>query len=219
MATPTLLETLPPVHSASYLGDVQVLEQLYGGGWSLTARDSDGRTPLHWAAANGQLETVKWLVQKNSDLLCMQDKDGSTPLHCAAISGQLETIKWLVQKNSDLLCMQDEGCTTPLHCAAVMGHLEVVKWQVERRGDLLFMQDKYGLTPLDCAVLYGRHEVERWLVKKGGGAVTAGPVSVQHVVSNYLCQSVRVCCVVLCWPRHLHLHIITTTLVGHCSDA
>ena len=184
MATPTHLETLPLVHRASYRGDVQVLEQLYGGGWSLTARDSDGRTPLHWAAINGQLETVKWLVQKNSDLLCMQDKGG-----------------W-----------------TPQHWAAAMGHLEAVKCQVERRGDLLFMQDKYGHTPLDYAVLYGRHEVERWLVKKGGGAVTAGPVSVQHVVSNYLCQSVRVCCVVLCWPRHLHLHIITTTLVGHCSD-
>ena len=135
----------------------------YGVGWSLTARDFYGTTPLHCAAANGQLETIKWLVQRNSDLLCMQDKYGGTPLHWAALNG----------------------------------HLEVVKWQVERRGYLLFMQDKGRRTPLDIAVLCGRHEVERWLVKKGGGAVTAGPVSVQHVVSNYLCQSVRVCCVVL----------------------
>ena len=185
MATPPHLETLHPVHWASYRGQVQVLEQLYGGGWSLTARDSNGRTPLHYAAVNGQLAAVEWLVEKNSDLLHMQDKDGWTPLHYAAVQGQLEA----------------------------------VKCQVERRGDLLFMQDKFGRTPLDIAVLFGRHEVERWLVKKGGGAVTAGPVSVQQVVSNYLCQSVRVCCVVLCWPRHLHLHIITTTLVGHCSDA
>ena len=78
-----------------------------------------------------------------------------------------------------------------------MGHLEVVKCQVERRGDLLFMQDKGGRTPLDIAVVYGRHEVERWLVKKGGCAVTAGPVSVQHVVSNYLCQSVIIIIIII----------------------
>ena len=65
-----------------------------------------------------------------------------------------------------------------------MGQLTAVKWLVQRNSGLLFMQDKDGFTPVDIAVHYGRHEVERWLVKKGGGAVIAGPVSVQHVVSN-----------------------------------
>ena len=81
MATPTHLETPISVHRASYRGQVWLLEQLYGGGWSLTARDSNGRTPLHYAAVNGQSAAVKWLVHRNSDLLCMQDKDGWTPLH------------------------------------------------------------------------------------------------------------------------------------------
>ena len=150
MATPTHHKTHIPVHWASFRGHVQVLEQLYGGGWPLTARDNIGATPLHYAALEGQLAAVKWLVQRNSDLLFMQDKYGGTPLHWAALNG----------------------------------HLEVVKWQVERRGDLLCMQTKAGRTPLDYAVQCGRHEVERWLVKKGGGAVTAEPVCVKHVVSN-----------------------------------
>ena len=38
------------------------------------------------------------------------------------------------------------------------------------------------------AMQFGHHEVERWLVKKGGGAVTAGPVGMEHVISN--CQSI-----------------------------
>ena len=134
MATPTHLETLPPVHRASYLGDVQALEQLYGGGWSLTARDSDGWTPLHWAAANGQLETVKWLVQKNSDLLCMQDSDGLTPLHWAAAMGHLEAVKWQVERRGDLLFMQDKYGLTPLDCAVQYGRHEVERWLVKKGG-------------------------------------------------------------------------------------
>ena len=126
MATPAHLETLPLVHWASYRGDVQVLEQLYGGGWSLTARDSDGRTPLHCAALNGQLETVKWLVQKNSDLLCMQDSDGGTPLHWAAAMGHLEAVKWQVERRGDLLCMQDKDGLTPLDCAVL---LAATRWR------------------------------------------------------------------------------------------
>ncbi|XP_063855158.1 ankyrin-1-like [Scylla paramamosain] len=51
-------EAHTPVHLASYYGHVEVLEQLAGAGWPLTARDSDGNTPMHSAAAGGRVTCV-----------------------------------------------------------------------------------------------------------------------------------------------------------------
>ena len=73
-----------------------------------------GRTPLHFAAAYGHLEVVKWQVERHGDLLCIQDKDGWTLLYCAAARGHLEVVKCQVERRGDLLCMQDENGRTPL---------------------------------------------------------------------------------------------------------
>ncbi|XP_063887790.1 uncharacterized protein LOC135115206 [Scylla paramamosain] len=76
--TPAHIEALTPVHTASYSGHVEVLEQLAGAGWPLTARDSDGNTPLHSAAAGGSVTCQEWLVQRGGDER-VQNKAGHTP--------------------------------------------------------------------------------------------------------------------------------------------
>ncbi|XP_063852411.1 uncharacterized protein LOC135095493 [Scylla paramamosain] len=68
-----------PVHTASYEGHVEVLEQLAGAGWSLTARNSDGDTPMHRAAAGGSVTCLQWLVQRGGDP-SVQNNAGHTPL-------------------------------------------------------------------------------------------------------------------------------------------
>ncbi|XP_063857489.1 26S proteasome non-ATPase regulatory subunit 10-like [Scylla paramamosain] len=67
-----------PVHAASHRGHVEVLEQLAGAGWPLTARDSDGDTPLHHAAAGGSVTCQEWLEQRGGDPR-VQNKAGHTP--------------------------------------------------------------------------------------------------------------------------------------------
>lgn len=46
----------------------------------LDAKDSDGETPLHYAALNGHLDCVKHLVRNGADVN-LTDEEGSTPLH------------------------------------------------------------------------------------------------------------------------------------------
>ncbi|KAK1425216.1 hypothetical protein QVD17_20563 [Tagetes erecta] len=66
------------------------------------ALDSQRRTPLHVASANGDLEMVQELVRVGGrDVCCFKDQDGFTPLHLAAMNERLEVVKALVRVNKD----------------------------------------------------------------------------------------------------------------------
>ncbi|KAK8390778.1 hypothetical protein O3P69_010468 [Scylla paramamosain] len=77
--TPAHLAAHTPVHAASYHGHLEVLEQLAGAGWPLTARDSDDDSPLHYAATGGSVTCQEWLIQRGGDPH-MQNKAGHTPM-------------------------------------------------------------------------------------------------------------------------------------------
>ena len=68
---------------------------------------------------SGQLEVVKWLVEKGADVNAT-NKDGRTVLHSAADSGQLDVVKWLVEKGADVNATDKDGKTV-LHMAAEQG--------------------------------------------------------------------------------------------------
>ncbi|XP_063856067.1 serine/threonine-protein phosphatase 6 regulatory ankyrin repeat subunit B-like isoform X3 [Scylla paramamosain] len=105
--TPAHLEALTPVHTASYRGHVEVLEQLAGAGWPLTARDSDGKTPLHLAAEGGSVTCLRWLVNRGGDTR-VQNKSGHTPLDTAVQFGRHEVETWLVKNSGAVVRNEDQ---------------------------------------------------------------------------------------------------------------
>ena len=57
------------------------------------------RTALHWAAMFGQLEVVKYLLEKVGAEVNVKDNQwGWTALHRAASGGHLEVLKYLLEK-------------------------------------------------------------------------------------------------------------------------
>jgi len=58
-------------------------------------------TPLHWAAANGHLSVVEYLVNQKADINA-KDKDRWTPLHSAAEKGHLSVVEYLVNQKADI---------------------------------------------------------------------------------------------------------------------
>jgi hypothetical protein len=61
-----------PLHCAARGGSVEVAALLIDRGLSVSATDSQGATPLRWAAAGGQLDAGADVSAKNDD--------GKTPL-------------------------------------------------------------------------------------------------------------------------------------------
>jgi ankyrin repeat protein len=84
----------------------------------------DGWTPLHAAAQDGHLETVKLILQQAMDKN-PADKDGWTPLYSAADNGHLDIVRLILQ-HAKVKNPADKDGWTPLHLAAQGGHLETV---------------------------------------------------------------------------------------------
>lgn len=62
--------------------DLSVAASLVLEGADVNARDSTGRTSLHYAAGEDSSETIRWLLERGADVNAC-DGEGRSPLHCA----------------------------------------------------------------------------------------------------------------------------------------
>ncbi|KAM7479065.1 hypothetical protein LguiA_027278 [Lonicera macranthoides] len=87
--------------------------------------DNDGRSPLHWAAYKGFVDTIRLLLFRDA---CQgrQDKEGCTPLHWAALRGNIEACTVLVFAGTKQeLMVKDNAGFTPVQIASDKGHRHV----------------------------------------------------------------------------------------------
>lgn len=166
--TPTMFATFeydePLLCVAAKEGNLDKVQQLVTGGANVNCTGYLQYTPLHYAAIEGYLEVVEYLVNEgHADINC-RDADGRTPLHKAAIVGNLEVIRWLIEEGQVDVNYEDEQGRTSLFFAAINGHLETVRYLVgDRFADINF-QDEHNQTPLHMATVLSSSEVVRWLV-------------------------------------------------------
>jgi ankyrin repeat protein len=107
------------MHIAAAEGDVNALQGLHDAGHPSDVRAADGSTPLHRAAAAGQLGAVKWLSKHYGEAMQNAlDTEGRTPLAVAIYHEQLMVARWLNDENRSTRHFK-------LHWAAQHGHLQV----------------------------------------------------------------------------------------------
>jgi ankyrin repeat protein len=101
------------------------LDQLREQGAEIDYRDRVNCTPLHHAAFEGRLDTVRYLIAAGADLHAA-DLFFGTPLCLAAIKGHLAVVNLFVESNVNL--NQDcEHLGTAAHAACAGGNMAVVK--------------------------------------------------------------------------------------------
>lgn len=80
------------------------------------------------AAANGDLITIKKLLEENKDTdINKGDYDYRTPLHLAAAEGKLEAVKFLIERGAKVNAL-DRFKNTPIQDALRSSHHEVVEY-------------------------------------------------------------------------------------------
>jgi hypothetical protein len=113
-------------------GKLAVVGLLCGAGADLDWPEShQRRTPLHAAAAQGQVDVLDRLASAGADAN-RGDSSRATPLFLAAASGQLEAVQALAESHGADLNRQDASSRTPLDAAAAAGHAGVVRYLVAR---------------------------------------------------------------------------------------
>ena len=132
------------------------LRVLLQHGVNVNAQDKYGKTPLHWAAENGNTAAVEVLLMAGANVN-LEKLYGATPLHRAAWKGHQEVAQRLIDGGA-YVNLQTEDGSTPLHRAAMEGRKEVAQLLIDR-GANVHLQDKNGRTPLQHAVDYGHDDI------------------------------------------------------------
>ncbi|KAI1844412.1 hypothetical protein JX266_009506 [Neoarthrinium moseri] len=159
----------PSDMEATHLAAIFGLEDALFAVWNpknRDARDSDGRTPLSWAAHNGHVEVVKLLLETKEVGIDSKNTEYSrTPLSWAADNGHAEVVKLLLETKEVEVDSKDNYGRTPLLRAAHNGHVEVVKLLLETKEVEVDSKDNYGRTPLLWAAGNGHVEVVKLLLE------------------------------------------------------
>ncbi|XP_072224751.1 caskin-1 isoform X5 [Leuresthes tenuis] len=135
-------------------------------------QDTDGFSPLHHAALNGNLELISLLLDSQA-AVDIRDQKGMRPLHYAAWQGKAEPMKMLLKSGSSVNGQSDEG-QIPLHLSAQHGHYDVSEMLLQHQSNPCIV-DNAGKTPLDLACEFGRVGVVQLLLSSNMCAALLEP--------------------------------------------
>jgi ankyrin repeat protein len=182
-----------PIFIAKYHdGKTDIPAMLFAAKAEVTLGDSDGETPLQWAARGNSKEKAEFLLAAHADVNA-RDKYGSTPLHEAAAWGNEDVAEVLLAHEAQISPVDKDG-KTPLLLAEEANHKDVAellrkyhgmapmaiaaairdaeknvlvneaKEEMARDPNYVFSKDQDGMTPLMEAAHYGHAEVAEFLL-------------------------------------------------------
>lgn len=139
------------------------VRQLLAKGADPNDRESDGTTPLAWAAVRTNTEMVALLLKAGADPN-RTNEIGIGPLALAIANGSLPIVDQLLAGGADPNLARENG-ETPLMTAARMGRVDMMKRLLAKGAAVNARDKKFGQTALMWAA--GRPEAVRLLLEYG----------------------------------------------------
>jgi ankyrin repeat protein len=157
------------LHLAAYFGVKEAINALLKKGIQADSNDNNGRTPLSWAALEGQASVVQQLLETGTVETDSKDSDGRTPLSFAAEGGQEAVVQLLLlteKVDADSKATGENAGRTSLSFAAEGGHEAVVQLLLTEKvdADSKATGKHVGWTPLLFAAKRGHKDVVRLLL-------------------------------------------------------
>ncbi|XP_027706991.1 DNA-binding protein RFXANK isoform X1 [Vombatus ursinus] len=157
-ALPATLDSLS-IHQLAAQGELtQLKEYLLKGDNLVNKPDERGFTPLIWASAFGEIETVRFLLEWGADPHVLA-KERESALSLASTGGYTDIVVMLLERDVDINSYDWNG-GTPLLYAVRGNHVKCVEALLARGADLTTEADS-GYTPMDLAVALGHKKVQQ----------------------------------------------------------
>ncbi|KAI0989746.1 hypothetical protein GJ496_005742 [Pomphorhynchus laevis] len=176
-----VLSDLPPISKSllcqiAFEGSVEKLELALEGFTdhhnNLIALDSNGRNTLHWASLSGNVNMLRFLVQKHKIPINCKDGLGWTPLMIAVSAGRHQAALFLIDSGASISQTNNNG-QTALHFAVSKNRSELVNEllnNVDNQETVVNTSDVFGVSALHRAVSVASKEIVRRLVDAGASA-------------------------------------------------
>ena len=103
-----------------------LVEEIKNKEFEINSQLKDGRTPLFFSAANGNIDAVKFLVENGANTEIVEYDMGNTPLMAAIYGGHIEICLYLISKGANIHARNKTG-DTPIHFAAILGNYSMLK--------------------------------------------------------------------------------------------
>jgi len=144
---------------ATYYGKKEVVAALLASGVELD---------IFEAAATGQTERVRALINRDASLANAFAPDGFMPLGLAVFFGHQETVEVLLASSADVNAASRETMkVTPLHSAAAAKKVAIARLLIAHGANVNAAQTESGFTPLHEAAANGDIEFARLLLEHG----------------------------------------------------
>lgn len=129
-----------PIFGIIERGNLQQVKELFGKTYNLNTLNGVDADTIIFASQKGQLEIVKYLIDKIDEAerdyrIDYRDCDGLSALQWAAYNGHSKIVKLLIKNGADVNNKANDG-RTPLIEATQMGHHETVKLLLENGANI-----------------------------------------------------------------------------------
>jgi ankyrin repeat protein len=162
-------EGMAPVHLAILSGEDRTALWLLENGVSVNTESRSGITPLFCAIRRRNIQLVKILKEKGSNVNAYSvNMDGITPLHAAVLMKSTEIVKFLLENGADMTTFCSIRNQTPFHWAATVGNLDVFVTMFKYNADISVQtgNEKWD-RPIDLAARKGHASLVEWLIENG----------------------------------------------------
>ena len=161
------LEPILPeeLFDACKVGNIDEVKRLIEQGVDVNARDSNGWTPLVFAAGSGHAEIADLLIDNNADVTSQTNEGRNALMYAAAYFGHTDIARILIDNDADIDAIDNKGLTA-LMLAARRGHIDTAGLLLNNGADI-DTKCNDGMTALMYATDNGHTDIVDLLKESG----------------------------------------------------